>query len=141
MLISVLFMYESTKNETYFDFLKQFIDYYIDDEGNILGYDLDAMNSDSINEGKVLFTLYKKTKDEKYRKAMDHLYAQIHQQPRTNSGSFWHKKIYPNQIWLDGLYMIQPFYLEYERLRLYLRYCRRHIINANFSWDAANLSE
>lgn len=116
MLISVLFMYESTKNEMYFDFLKQFIDYYIDDEGNILGYDLDAMNSDSINEGKVLFTLYRKTKDEKYRKAMDHLYAQIQQQPRTNSGSFWHKKIYPNQIWLDGLYMIQPFYLEYERL-------------------------
>ena len=73
MLISVLFMYESTKNETYFDFLKQFIDYYIDDEGNILGYDLDAMNSDSINEGKVLFTLYKKTKDEKYRKAMEYV--------------------------------------------------------------------
>ncbi|NLM66341.1 MAG: glycosyl hydrolase family 88 [Enterococcus sp.] len=115
MLIAVLEMYQSTKEEKYFEFLKSFIDFYVNEKGEILGYSLDAMNSDSINEGKVLFVLYEQTKDERYKKAMDCLYAQIKKQPRTPSGSFWHKKIYPNQIWLDGLYMVQPFYLEYER--------------------------
>ena len=116
MMIAVLYMYEATGEEQYFRFLQDFIDYYIDDDGVILGYDLEAMNSDSINEGKVLFALYEKTGNEKYRKAMDTLYQQVKMQPRTQSGNFWHKKIYPNQIWLDGLYMVQPFYVAYELL-------------------------
>lgn len=115
MLIAVLQMYQSTKEEKYFEFLKKFIDFYVNEKGEILGYSLEAMNSDSINEGKVLFALYEQTKEGKYKKAMDLLYHQIQMQPKTSSGSFWHKKIYPNQVWLDGLYMVQPFYLEYER--------------------------
>jgi unsaturated rhamnogalacturonyl hydrolase len=58
--------------------------------------------------------LYDIHKKEKYKKALDKLYTQLKGQPRTKTGNFWHKKIYPNQIWLDGLYMVQPFYLEYE---------------------------
>lgn len=114
LLISVLLMYKSTKEEKYFLFLKSFIDFYVKEDGQIIGYDFKEMNSDAINEGKVLFALYEQTKDEKYRKALNHLYHQIQNQPRTPTGSFWHKKIYPNQVWLDGLYMMQPFYLEYE---------------------------
>jgi len=64
----------------------------------------------------VLFDLYKLTKKEKYRQAIDVIYDQLKDHPRTKSGNFWHKLIYPNQIWLDGLYMAQPFYMEYETL-------------------------
>lgn len=45
---------------------------------------------------------------------MCRIYTQLEGQPCTNSGNFWHKKIYPNQVWLDGLHMAQPFYLQYE---------------------------
>ncbi len=59
-------------------------------------------------------TCIKLTGKEKYRKAIDTVYSQLQGQPRTSTGNFWHKMIYPNQIWLDGLYMAQPFYMQYE---------------------------
>jgi unsaturated rhamnogalacturonyl hydrolase len=68
-----------------------------------------------VNEGRVLFDLYKATGKEKYRKAIELLREQLEKQPRTNTGNFWHKQIYPNQIWLDGLYMAQVFYLRYQQ--------------------------
>lgn len=114
MLMAVQKLYELTGASEYFDFLQEFIDFYVNEDGEILGYDYEAMNSDSINEGKVLFFLYQHTKDEKYRKAINRLYKQVRNQPKTPEGSFWHKAIYPNQVWLDGLYMVQPFYAAYE---------------------------
>jgi unsaturated rhamnogalacturonyl hydrolase len=54
------------------------------------------------------------TQDEKYKKAIDLLYSQIQAQPRIEAGNFWHKLIYPHQVWLDGVYMVQPFYMDYE---------------------------
>ena len=65
--------------------------------------------------GRTLFQLYDITGKEKYRMAMDTLYSQLQSQPRTPEGNFWHKAVYPNQVWLDGLYMAQPFYAEYTR--------------------------
>lgn len=114
MGMGILYMYEATQEEKYFTFLDNFIDYYVDEEGKILGYDLVEYNSDSINEGKLLFALYEKTGKEKYKKALDMLIRQVNWQPRTPSGSFWHKLVYPYQVWLDGLYMVEPFYLEYD---------------------------
>jgi unsaturated rhamnogalacturonyl hydrolase len=61
----------------------------------------------------VLFDVYRLSGKEKYRKAIDTLYGQILRQPRTHEGNFWHKAIYPNQVWLDGLYMAQVFYARY----------------------------
>ena len=81
--------------------------------GNKLKYNLD-----DINEGRVLFELYEKTKKEKYRLAIDKQYEQIKEQPRTNTGNFWHKQIYPNQIWLDGIYMAQVFSTMYSKAYL-----------------------
>jgi unsaturated rhamnogalacturonyl hydrolase len=66
-----------------------------------------------IEAGKLLFDLYDDTKDEKYRIAMDILRKQLKEHPRTSEGGFWHKKIYPHQMWLDGLYMGAPFYARY----------------------------
>ncbi len=114
MMKAVMDVYKVTKDEKYLKFATEFIDYYVDDCGNILGYAKEDYNCDNINEGKVLFDLYNITGKDKYKLAADRLYAQLLEQPKTPSGNFWHKKIYPNQIWLDGLYMAQPFFMEYE---------------------------
>ena len=98
------------------DFLKfadAFIDYRVHEDGTISGYDINKLNLDDVNAGKTLFERTGNRK-EKYRLAIDTIYEQIKRQPRTKEGNFWHKKIYPNQIWLDGFYMVQPFYMEYE---------------------------
>jgi len=115
MLKAILDFYNATKNQKYIEFVDSYVDYYIKDDGSILGYNVEELNCDHINEGKVLFQLFDYTKKEKYKKALDLLYSQLQMQPRTKSGNYWHKKIYPHQIWLDGLYMVQPFLLEYDR--------------------------
>lgn len=115
MMKAVLELYDSTQDQTYLDFADSYVDYFIDEDGSILGYHKEDYNCDHINEGKVLFHLYDYTKKEKYKRAIEQLYSQLLTQPRTKSGNFWHKKIYPDQIWLDGLYMVQPFYMAYER--------------------------
>lgn len=114
MAIAVLYMSEVSPDKKYFDFLENFISYFVREDGTILGYDKETYNADSINEGKVLFALYEKTGKEKYKRALDLLYSQVRTQKRIAVGNFWHKLIYPQQVWLDGLYMIQPFYVAYE---------------------------
>lgn len=115
MITAVLSLYDFTGDKKYLEFADNFIDYYVNEDGSILNYDPEEKNIDHVNEGKVLYRLYDYTGKDKYRKAMDTIYHQLEIQPRTESGNFWHKKIYPNQVWLDGLYMGQPFYLEYEK--------------------------
>lgn len=115
MIMSLLELYKVTENKKYFGFAEKYIDHRIKDDGTIMGYDKDELNLDNINEGKNLFTLYDLTGKEKYAKATANIYQQILEMPRTKEGNFWHKKIYPNQVWLDGLYMAQPYYMEYEK--------------------------
>lgn len=88
-------------------------DAIIDDAGVITSYKKSNYSSDHICPGRTLFQLYDITGKEKYRAAMDTLYTQILEMPRTEEGGFWHKRIYPGQMWLDGLYMVEPFYTEY----------------------------
>ena len=106
-------LYEETGDKKYYDYIKGYADTLIDSTGTIDTYKFENYNIDMINAGKLLFALYEDTKDEKYLKAMQLLRKQIEEQPRTNAGGFWHKKIYPNQMWLDGLYMGTPFYAHY----------------------------
>ncbi|MCR3906404.1 MAG: glycoside hydrolase family 88 protein [Tenericutes bacterium] len=114
MMTSLLELYHETKEQRYLDFVIEFVDYYIFDDGTIRGYDIENYNVDDICESRVLFDLYQFTKQEKYVKAIEYTYHHIKNQPRTKDGNFWHKKIYPNQVWLDGLFMAQPFYARYE---------------------------
>lgn len=114
MTNSLLELYKITKDEKIFKFVKSYIDYFVLEDGTINGYHLDKYSTDDMAESRVLFALYEITKEEKYLKAIKNTYKQIEGQPRTKSGNFWHKKMYPNQVWLDGLYMAQPFYLLYE---------------------------
>jgi unsaturated rhamnogalacturonyl hydrolase len=104
---------EKTKNPIYFDYAKQYAESVINPSGEILNYKLEDYNIDNINAGKILFDLYKSTKDNRYLTALNTLRKQLETHPRTNSGGFWHKKIYPYQMWLDGLYMGAPFYAQY----------------------------
>lgn len=113
MMTSLYTIYKQSGDKKYLNFIDNFVDYYVFEDGSIRGYDLETYNLDNLNEGRILFDLYKETGKEKYVKAAQLLYKQVQQQPRTEYGNFWHKKIYPNQVWLDGLYMAEVFYTRY----------------------------
>ena len=115
MITSLLQMSQITGEDKYFNFAESFIDYYVAEDGSILGYNVENYNLDDLNEGRVLFELYKKTGKEKYRLAIENQKKQLDGQSRTNTGNFWHKLIYPNQIWLDGIYMAQVFSTLYSK--------------------------
>jgi len=108
-------LYAKTGKKEYYDYVSSFGEKLVQEDGTILTYELDKYNIDLLNSGNVLLYLYEKEKKEKYLKALLMLRSQIDGQPRTSEGGFWHKKIYPNQMWLDGLYMGQPFYTHYTK--------------------------
>ena len=116
MIMALLEIYSTTKEDKYLEFADYYEDFRISDDGTIDGYNKEEWNLDNINGAKNLITLYTLTKKKKYRKAAAKIFQQILEQPRTSEGNFWHKKIYPNQVWLDGLYMALPYYMEYEVL-------------------------
>ncbi len=114
MILALLETYQATGEKKYYEFADAFIDHRVGESGAIKGYDPEEYNIDNVNAGKTLFALYGMNGKEKYRRAIELIYGQVKNQPRTMEGNFWHKKIYPNQVWLDGMYMGQPFYMEYE---------------------------
>ncbi len=107
-------LYRAARDDFYKNFVINYMEGFLKEDGSIKTFEKNSYNIDSINAGKVLFFLYEETKNEKYRLAIDTVMDQLKTHPRTQCGNFWHKNIYPNQIWLDGLYMAQPFYMEYE---------------------------
>ncbi|MET0392284.1 MAG: DUF4350 domain-containing protein [Chitinophagaceae bacterium] len=109
-------IWNATGDGKWFNYIQRCMDYYVREDGTIYDYKPDEYNIDHINNGKLLLLLYQVTGKEKYKKAVQLLRSQLKTHPRTNEGGFWHKKVYPYQMWLDGLYMGQPFYAEYARL-------------------------
>lgn len=108
-------VYLATNDKQYLDFIQRSMDHFVNDDGSIRTYKIDEYNIDNINPGRNLLFLYKTTGQEKYRKAAALLREQLKTHPRTSEGGFWHKKIYPSQMWLDGLFMGEPFYAEYAK--------------------------
>ncbi|WP_342424858.1 glycoside hydrolase family 88 protein [Paenibacillus sp. FSL E2-0178] len=106
-------LWKQTGERRYLDYIAANLDYFIQEDGTVRGYRQDEYNIDHINNGKLLFTLYAETGLDKYRLAAESFREQLRTHPRTSEGAFWHKNIYPYQIWLDGLYMGAPFYLQY----------------------------
>lgn len=92
------------------------MDKFVQPNGVIRTYNYNDFTLDNILCGRNLLTLYKVTREPKYLKAVQLLRGQLHHQPRTPEGGFWHKKSYPNQMWLDGLYMAEPFYAEFAKM-------------------------
>ena len=113
MMNSILELYKITRKEKYFTFVSNYLNYFIDQAGNIFGYDANKFILDDVCSSRILFEMFDRTQDGRFLKAIDKTYEQVRHQPRTIEGSFWHKNIYPNQVWLDGFYMVMPFYTLY----------------------------
>ncbi len=107
-------VWSATGDARYFDYIRKSIDTFVPPDGAIPTYKVEEFQLDNILTGRQLLLLYKQTNDERYFKAATLLYDQLQHQPRNASGGFWHKQRYPNQMWLDGLYMAEPFYAEYS---------------------------
>ena len=107
-------LYALTGEEKYFSFVRDALDGMVDENGVPAGYSLEAQNLDYLCIGRQLLWLYGKTGREKFRRAADTLRSQLNTQPRTSDGGFWHKNVYPFQMWLDGQHMAIPFYIQYE---------------------------
>ena len=114
--LSLLRLNERVPDARYVEFSKRAIGTFIGGDGKIQGYKLEDYNLDNINPGKTVLALWTLTKDERYRKCAELLRKQLDTHPRTSEGGFWHKQRYPNQMWLDGIYMGSPFYAEYGKL-------------------------
>ncbi|HJY13128.1 MAG TPA: glycoside hydrolase family 88 protein [Flavobacterium sp.] len=106
-------LYKKNPDPRYNAYVRSYVDQFVETDGSIKTYEFDKYNIDLVVPGRLLFDVYKTSKDEKYLKAMQLVRKQLTEQPRTASGGFWHKQIYPNQMWLDGLYMGEPFYAQY----------------------------
>lgn len=106
-------VYDRYGDAKFYEYALAYADTMVNEDGTIKKYKLTDYSLDRINSGKMLFRIYEQTKDDKYKKALDLLRSQFDGQPRNADGGFWHKKVYPNQMWLDGLYMGTPFLAEY----------------------------
>jgi unsaturated rhamnogalacturonyl hydrolase len=109
-------VWRATGDQRYFDYIKHTIDNVVNEQGRIKGYRVEEYNIDQVNSGRMLLFLYKETGEDKYKKAADLVRSQLDGHPRISLGGFWHKQIYPWQMWLDGLYMGSPFYAEYSKM-------------------------
>lgn len=118
MLKAIEKVWYRTGEGKYFEYIRKDIDQYVRPDGSIRTYRADEFNIDNIPTGRALLTLYQQSQPdkEKYKKAADLLWKQLEAQPRTKEGGYWHKKRYPNQMWLDGLFMGEPFAAEYSAI-------------------------
>ncbi|RSK43770.1 glycoside hydrolase family 88 protein [Hymenobacter rigui] len=117
MLKALERVWQRTGDARYFIYIQKDLDQFVRPDGSIRTYKLDDYNLDNLTTGHALLTLSQLSvpQAEKYQKAARLLRQQLETQPRTKAGGFWHKKVYPNQMWLDGLYMAEPFYAEYSQ--------------------------
>ena len=115
MLEALHQMWLSTGDQKYFDFIINNLNHYVEKDGRIKTYHFDKFRLDDVAPGRALLYAYKKTNDPKFKAAADTLRKQLSEQPRIKHGGFWHKEIYPHQMWLDGLYMAEPFYADYAK--------------------------
>ncbi|MFL6227204.1 MAG: DUF4350 domain-containing protein [Pyrinomonadaceae bacterium] len=116
LLEGLMRVWRGTGDGQYFKYVQQGMDHFVGADGTIRTYKPEDDSLDNVMPGRLLLSLYKVTGQEKYRKAAGLLREQLRTQPRTTEGGFWHKKIYPAQMWLDGLYMGEPFYAEYAQV-------------------------
>ena len=115
VLIAIDRVAATRQDETMRAYVKRNMDRFVQPDGTITGYKPEEFNLDHIAQGRVLFPLFQRTRDNRYRIAAGHLRDQLRRHPRTSEGGFWHKQVYPQQMWLDGLYMAEPFYAEYAK--------------------------
>lgn len=135
-------VYDRYGDAKFYEYALAYADTMVNEDGTIKKYKLTDYSLDRINSGKMLFRIYEQTKNDKYKKALDLLRSQFEGQPRNADGGFWHKKVYPNQMWLDGLYMGTPFLAEYayrnNEPQAYQEVINQIKIVARHTYDPAN---
>lgn len=135
-------VYDRYGDAKFYEYALAYADTMVNEDGTIKKYKLTDYSLDRINSGKMLFRIYEQTKNDKYKKALDLLRSQFEGQPRNADGGFWHKKVYPNQMWLDGLYMGTPFLAEYayrnNEPQAYQEVIDQIKIVARHTYDSAN---
>ncbi|KAM0238860.1 hypothetical protein ACHAP5_008549 [Fusarium lateritium] len=110
-------MYEYTKNKTYYDFFRSQMDAVVLKDGKIAGFNYTHYSLDHYRFGNNLLWWYQKTGEKKFKTAADDINKTLDNHPRTPTGGLWHRDVvYPNQMWLDGIYMADNFYAKYVRL-------------------------
>ncbi len=110
---AMLQVYKETDDSAMLGYVQQYADYFVQPDGTILTYKIADYNIDRVMGGYFLYDLYSINPQPQYLLAIETLREQLRTQPRTSDGGFWHKKIYPWQMWLDGLYMGEVFYARY----------------------------
>lgn len=115
-LLSIIKLGQEIKEPKYAQVADKVMNSFVKEDGSIQTYVLEDFNIDNINPGKTLLALYRTNQDDGFKHAINLLRSQVDTHPRTPSGGLWHKKIYPNQMWLDGLYMASPFRAEYAEV-------------------------
>lgn len=144
-LKAFLDVYERYGGDDILKYVDAWYDAIIDSSGDIFSYKRENFNTDHVCPARTLFRLYDLTGKEKYRRAIELVRSQLDEHPRTSEGGFWHKKTYPYQMWLDGLYMAQPFYAEYtsryeapeRRDSIYRDICNHFKVVADHTFDPA----
>lgn len=100
-------------NNAILDYLKEYPAKMIDEKGNITGYKYEDFNLDNVRTAKFILRMHNLFPNKGTEKALKTLFKQLQNQPRTKEGVYWHKAIYANQVWLDGIFMGLPFYCNY----------------------------
>lgn len=113
VLLGCIRMYQATGNSVFAQFVLDYLSERIRMDGSIPTYPLQQYALDSFHCSKALFFAADLTGEPRYERAIHWQAEQIFQHPRTKSGMIWHKAIYPQQVWIDGVYMAAPFFAEY----------------------------
>ena len=114
VLLAAEQLFRATGDPKFRDYILTYADSYVTPDGEIRTYRPDDFKLDDIQPGRALIFAFCETGEERFRSAVQKLLDQLERQPRTASGNYWHKKIYPNQVWLDGLFMAQPFRMAWD---------------------------
>lgn len=109
-------MYEATNDPRYLDYIRRWVDLYVDERGVLAWDQARAHNLDYIQPGILLLFLYEQTGESRYRAAAGTVREAFAHVPKNADGGFWHKGIHPNEMWIDGIYMGEPFLVRYGRL-------------------------
>ncbi|KAF8741390.1 Glycosyl Hydrolase Family 88, partial [Rhizoctonia solani] len=119
-------IYAKTKVAKYRDYHLKQVDSMISANGTVTGYNFTLYSLDPIRTGESILYAYEQTNQTKYKVALDTFRRQLDAQPRTPAGAFWHRIVYPNQQWLDGVYMADTYYAVYNK---------KFANNNNTAWD------
>jgi unsaturated rhamnogalacturonyl hydrolase len=102
-------------NSKYSDYMEDWVNYFVNEDGTVKDYKPDEYNLDRIYPANNILTLYQRRENDTYKIALDRFVKQMETHPKTRSGGYWHKKIYPYQMWLDGIFMASPYLVRYAK--------------------------